>query len=238
MKKLSLFTSLVFLSVLAFSQKQFVVDPNAEMRSINGNFNKIKVSHAIDLYLSQADNISLAVSASEDKYKENIKTVVENNVLKIYYEGDRKWIGKDRKVKVYVSFKNIEELEASGASDIVVAGIIKADHLKLNLSGASDFSGKVDTRNIDVETSGASDLKVSGNANVLTISSSGASDFHGYELETESCVANCSGSSDVEITVSKEISVKASGASNIYFKGSATMKDIQTSGASKVNKRG
>ena len=238
MKKINLLFVLLVVAAAGFAQKQFVVDPNAELRALNGSYNKIKVSNAIDLYLSQSDNESLAVSASEEKFKAGIKTKVENNVLKIYYEGDRNWAGKNRKLKVYVSFRDLRELEASGASDIVVAGILKVDNLKLSLSGASDFKGNIQADRLEVESSGASDITVSGSAKTVTISNSGASDFKGYDFETENCTVNCSGASDVEITVSKEISAQASGASNVYFKGNAVMKNIQASGSSNINKKG
>ncbi|MEO7263642.1 MAG: head GIN domain-containing protein [Ferruginibacter sp.] len=238
MNKIILLVSVMFTNLIGNAQKQFVVDPNAEMRSINGSFNKIKVSNAIDLYLSQADNESLAISASEDRYKGNIKTVVENNTLKIYYEGDRSWLRKGHKVKVYVSFKELDELEASGASDVVIAGTLKAEILKINLSGASDLGGRIEAGYLDVECSGASDINISGHATIVKIRSSGASDFKDYDFVTDNCTVDCSGASDVKITVNKELSGHASGASSVYYNGSAVLKDIQTSGSSKVNKKG
>ena len=84
MKKIWILISCVIISWTANAQKEFVVDANAEMRTISGSFHSIKVSNAIDLYLSQSDQEAIAVSASEDKYKEGIKTVVEDQVLKIY----------------------------------------------------------------------------------------------------------------------------------------------------------
>lgn len=238
MNKIILLVSVMFTNLIGNAQKQFVVDPNAEMRSINGSFNKIKVSNAIDLYLSQADNESLAISASEDRYKGNIKTVVENNTLKIYYDGDRNWLGKGRKLKVYVSFKELDELEASGASDVVIAGTLKAEILKINLSGASDLGGRIEAGYLDVECSGASDINISGHATIVKIRSSGASDFKDYDFVTDNCTVDCSGASDVKITVNKELSGHASGSSSVYYNGSAVLKDIQTSGSSKVNKKG
>ena len=48
-------------------------------------FSGIKVSGGIDVYLSQGDDYSLAVSASEEKYRDNIKTEVRNGILVISY---------------------------------------------------------------------------------------------------------------------------------------------------------
>ena len=237
----NIFCLLFFITAIMFSaeaQKQFVVDANAEMRSLNGSFNKIKVSNAINLYLSQSSTESIAVSASEDKFKAGIKTVVENNVLKIYYDGERSWSGRNRKMKVYVSFKNIDELQASGASDIIVAGTLEVQSLSLNLSGASDFKGDIKANTLSLNLSGASDVTISGTVKQLNIESSGASDVKGYELTADICNASVSGASDVNITVNKELTAHASGASSVNYKGDAVIKDMHSSGASSINKRG
>ena len=237
----NIFCLLFFITAIMFSaeaQKQFVVDANAEMRSLNGSFNKIKVSNAINLYLSQSSTESIAVSASEDKFKAGIKTVVENNVLKIYYDGERSWSGRNRKMKVYVSFKNIDELQASGASDIIVAGTLEVQNLSLNLSGASDFKGDIKANTLSLNLSGASDVTISGTVKQLNIESSGASDVKGYELTADICNASVSGASDVNITVNKELTAHASGASSVNYKGDAVIKDMHSSGASSINKRG
>lgn len=237
----NIFCFLFFITAILFSaeaQKQFVVDANAEMRSLNGSFNKIKVSNAINLYLSQSSTESIAVSAAEDKFKAGIKTVVENNVLKIYYDGERSWSGRNRKMKVYVSFKNIDELQASGASDIIVAGTLEVQSLSLNLSGASDFKGDIKANTLSLNLSGASDVTISGTVKQLNIESSGASDVKGYELTADICNASVSGASDVNITVNKELTAHASGASSVNYKGDAVIKDMHSSGASSINKRG
>ena len=239
MKKIILSLTIMAFAVFAQAQnKAFVNDANAEQRTVNGSFNSIKVSGGIDLYLSQFDTESIAVSASEDKYKEHIKTVIENNTLKIYYEGDRLWNTGNKKLKAYVSFKNLEKLQASGASDVQVAGTINVPSLQLEMSGASDFKGAVKTQSLKLELSGASDATISGVTNAVYIHSSGASDFKGYDLVTDVCSAKASGASDIHITVNKELSADASGASDISYKGNAVIKDQHSSGASSIGRKG
>lgn len=237
MKKFSCSLIVLFLSGCLFAQKQFVVDENAEMRRIEKSFTSIKVSGSIDLYLSQSDNEAVAVSASEEKFKQNIKTVVENNVLRIYYDGEKNW-SKNRKLMVYVSFINIDAIDASGASDIVIAGSLKAASLNLQLSGASDFSGVVNVASLKINLSGSSDVSISGTATNLDIESSGASDVKGYDLVTDNCTAKASGASDINVTVNKELNAHASGASNIFFRGQGVIKGMQSSGGSTIARKG
>ncbi len=238
MKKILLSILVLGCSYFTIAQKALVNDPNAEQRTLNGSFTAIKISGGIDLYLSQYETESIAVSASEEKYRNNIKTVVENNTLKIYYDGDKMWSSGNKKLKAYVSFKTLQKLQASGASDVQVAGAITSSSLVIDMSGASDFKGTVQVNDLSLELSGASDATISGTAKTVTIESSGASDVKGYNLETEVCNAKASGASDINITVNRELSANASGASDISYKGTGVIKDQHSSGSSSISKKG
>lgn len=238
MKKI--FASILLSGAVFFAsaQKDIINDPDAEVRSINGSFSSIKISGGIDLYLSQGDE-AVAVSASEGKYKDAIKTEVINGLLRIYFDGDKGWNNwKNRNLRVYISFKNLEKVEASGACDVKVSGVITVPSLFLNMSGASDFKGAVQVTDLKLNLSGASDVTIKGTAEKVTIESTGASDVKGYELTTDFCSAKASGASDINITVNKELTANASGASDINYKGSAVVKEQHASGASSVEKKG
>jgi hypothetical protein len=240
MKKLMATVFIYSFALMALAQKEIVNDANAELRTVNGSFSSIKISGGIDLFVSQGENEAVAVSATEQKFKNDIKTVVENNTLRIYYEGDKSWntSWKNKKLRVYVSFKNLEKIEASGACDVQVSGIIKTTSLVLNMSGASDFKGRVQLENLKMDLNGASDVKIGGTATTVKIESSGASDVNGYDLVTDFCTAKASGASDISITVNKELTAIASGASDISYKGNAQVKEKHANGASSVGKKG
>jgi len=232
------------LSIITFSllvvaaNAQQINDPNVEVRQLKG-FNSIKVSNAIDLYLSQGTDEAVAVSADKVSLRNHIKTSVEDGVLKIWYEntGDGFKFG-NRKLKAYVSVKNLIRLQASGASDVVIAGKLTGNDLSIEMNGASDIKGNLDLKSLYLKLSGASDATISGKVVTLKIDANGASDLKGYELETDNCTAEASGASDIKITVNKELSAKASGASGVYYKGSGVIRDIKTSGSSNISKKG
>jgi Putative auto-transporter adhesin, head GIN domain len=239
MKKIIASVFFAGIVLMAHAQKEIVNDANAEVRTISGSFNSIKISGGINLFLTQSDEEAVAVSAADDKFKEGIKTVVEDNILKIYYFGERSWNNfKNKNLRVYVSFKELQKLDASSACDIQVAGSIKVSSLTLSLSGASDFKGAVNVGELKIGASGASDVTIKGIAASVRIETTGASDVKGYDLVTELCTASASGASDINITVNKEIKASASGASDISYKGSAEIKESHASGASSVSKKG
>lgn len=236
MKKV--FFSILILAVAAVTtaQTKEVNDPNAEVRNVK-DFHGIKVSHAIDLYLSPSDNEVVAVSAVNAEYRNKIKTEVQNGILRIWYDNPQKWSRGDKKLKAYISFKTLDKLQASGASDIRVTGTIKSNDLDINLSGASDFDGAVQVISLTIDLSGASDMTVNGSATTIQIEVSGASEFKGYDLTSDNCSAKASGASDIRVTVNKELSAHASGASGVYYKGNGVVRDIKTNGASSVSKK-
>lgn len=234
MKKILFVLMIMFLSVQIWAQQEIVVDPHASLRTVNGDFSSIRITGGIDLYLSQSDEVAIAVSAAEDKFKDAIKTTIDNGVLTIYYSGDKGWNSGKKSLRVYVSFTKLEKLNASGACDVVVSGSITVPVLDMQLAGACDFKGMVKVNSLKLDLRGASDVKISGTANTVNIESAGASDVKGYELVTEICNVKASGASDINITVNKELNANASGASDIYYKGSALIKEQHSSGASSI----
>ena len=239
MKKIFFAFSLVLISSLSVIAQKAINDPNAERRSAKG-YHGVEVSGGIDLFLSQGEE-AVAVSASESKYRENIKVEVKDGILKIWYDSKSMlnvdW-NSNRKLKAYVSYKTLDQLGASGGSDVSVDGSIKTAKLSMNISGGSDFNGSVEVNDLSLDATGGSDATISGSARNLDIEASGGSDVKGFSLSADICNLEASGGSDISITVNKELSANASGGSDISYKGNATIKEMKSSGSSSVRKTG
>jgi hypothetical protein len=239
MKKIFSFLLLAVLVSSVHAQKT-INDANAEQRQLSG-FHAIRISNAFDVYITQGNEDAVAVSASNSEYRERIKTSVDNGVLVIRFEEDKKfwkgWNSDKQKLKAYISVKKLDKLSVSGACDVFMEEGISAEDLTIIFSGASDLKGKVNAKNLFVDINGASDITLSGNAVNLKVEASGASDFKGFELVTNYCDAKATGASSVSITVNKELTANATGASDIRFKGEGLIRDIKTSGASSVSRK-
>ena len=237
MKKFFSIVCLLTLFICTSAQK-VINDPNIEVRKI-GSFTGISVSHGIDMYLSHGDE-AVAVSAEKLEHRDRIKTEVVNGILKIWYDAKTGFpvnIGDGKRLRAYVSYKTLKNIDASGGSDVSVDGTIKTSEFRLHVSGGSDFNGMIETENLRVNQSGGSDIKISGKATTLSVHASGGSDFNGFGLITEVCDLEASGGSDIEVTANKELSAEASGASDIHYKGKPNVKEAKASGASEVKAR-
>jgi hypothetical protein len=233
---------LSFLLIITFSasaqNKTVINDKNVEARSVKG-FHAIKVSNGIDLYLSYGDEAA-AVSAAEIKYRDKIKTEVENGVLKIWFDQDLSSqiiFTNKRNLRAYVSYKELDAITASSGSDIIVDGLIKANKLSMKISSGSDFKGNIEVNELSVNQSSGSNILMGGKAVNVYIEASSGSDFNGYNLTAEVCTAKCSSGSDINITVIKELNAKASSGSNISYKGNPPLVNVTKSSGGSVAKR-
>ncbi|PWT97093.1 MAG: DUF2807 domain-containing protein [Bacteroidetes bacterium] len=238
MKKLLAFM-LFSASLAGFSQDSKVVnEKNAQERKVSG-FHAVHVSHGIDLVLTPGTSEKVVISASDPELTNKILTEVKDGVLKIYIENQNwnwHW-GKNTRMVAYVSYKQIDDLDASGGSDIKVEGTISGERLSLDISGGGDFNGKVNVKKLNVDVSGGGDLTISGNATDVDIDVSGGGEFKGSGLVTDNCSIDASGGSDISITCNKSLSVESSGGSDVYYKGTAVIKKSNTSGGGSVTRR-
>jgi frataxin-like iron-binding protein CyaY len=218
------------------SAQKKIHDPNAELRMAK-NFHAIHISGGIDLYLSEGEE-AVAVSASESKFREKIKVTVADGVLKIWYDDNSSIVMSAQKnLKAYVSFRDLDLLKASSGCDIKVEGRITGKIFKMHISSGSDFDGKIEVDELEVEQHSGADIVISGSSRMLTINATSGSDFNGNDFKADICRVDAKSGSDVSVTVSVELSVKASGSSDVHYRGGAVIKNVSANSGSSVKRR-
>ncbi len=234
-----------------------IYDENVEVRKLS-NFTSIRVSNAIELYISQSNKTEVAVSAKSVEYRNRVITEVDGGTLIIRMADNRwwKWGNEDYKIKAYVSVKDLYAITASGATNIKIVNGLSSEKLKINLSGASDLKGDIKAGTLMADLSGASNFKATLQANALSVQASGACNFEAsgsgddlivdvsgasslkmYDYIVKGASVDASGASSVKVNVSGILKVHATGASSIDYKGSASIKEMHSSGASSVKHR-
>lgn len=235
-----LFISLItFMSLSTFAQDKTIVnDANAEKRSLSSAFTAITVSDGVDLYLTQGTEESIAVSASEQKYMDRFKTVVEEGNLKIYFDNKGlNWLGSERrKLKAYVSFKTLEKLHASSGAGVNMKSLLTVNKLECSFTSGAQFTGEVNIAQLTVSQNRGSSFEISGKTGELQVDVSSGAIFKGYELAVDFCEAKASSGGGVRITVNKELNAKANSGGAIRYKGAAVIKDLNVSSGGMVKK--
>ncbi len=212
-------------------------DNGRQTRQLSG-FHGISVSSGIDLSLTQKNVEEVFVEANSDDL-DKIITKVEDGILKIYIK-DKSWFGfnwNKEPRKVYVSFKNLDKLDASAGSDVNSSSVLKLDKLDLEVSSGSDVRLELDARQLRVNASSGSDVSLNGKAQVADFSASSGSDITAGDLETIKCSANVSSGSDISINVTEELKADASSGGGIKYSGNPKVKNIRKSSGGDVDGR-
>jgi hypothetical protein len=203
----------------------------SEVRDV-GSFDQLSVGGAFDVYLTQGDSESVRVEADENLLP-LVETIVRNGRLVVR---SRENIGEAKELNVYITFKNLTEIEASGACEIEGKGQLTFGALTLNGSGASEVDLTLTANRIEGEYSGASEVDLEGSADVCDFRLSGASELDAQELVVGQMSIDLSGASEAAVQVTQKLKVDASGASSVVYTGDPAV-DQHTSGASSVRKK-
>jgi hypothetical protein len=210
----------------------------SETRTLD-SFSSIEVEDAIHVYITQGDVEEVKVETNTS-YLPHVKTKVNSSVLEISVDKKPFMLLPQRHhdINIYITVKSLTGVDASGASEVSCSGNIETESFNINLSGASEFScSSLNTNTITIDGSGASEIKLTGITKTLSVSSlSGASELSALNFISENAYLELSGASEATINVTTDLNVKASGASEVKYKGDPINIKQDLSGASQLIK--
>lgn len=229
------------LSVILISSCDFVggkrVDGNGNVTTqarTASNFSGVDVSGAIDVYLTNDPGYSVKVETDQN-LQELVEVYTSGNLLRIHTK-DGYNLHSSGAVKVHVSAPVFNRLEASGACKIRTQNkIVGTEKLDIGMSGACEIELDLNSPEVTIDASGACIAKLRGETKNLRVQGSGSTNIRAFELMTENADLDLSGAGTAEIFASQKINAGASGATDIRYKGNATI-NSNTSGAASVKK--
>ncbi|KXB08216.1 hypothetical protein AKJ55_01320 [candidate division MSBL1 archaeon SCGC-AAA382M17] len=235
-KLLIITTTLIAATVLQFNTATAKIsgDDKKENRKVSA-FSKISMTVAGDLYLTQGDEYKLVIEGDED-ILDDIETIVSGDRLKIKYNKPFGFSWNSKKVKIYVTTKEVEELSVSGSGDIIAKTAIKNDDIAFNISGSGEIEIEdLETTDINASISGSGDISLGGRkaAESLEINISGSGELHASNMEIRRAVISISGSGSCDVYISENLEVDVSGSGKVRYKGKPVI-DADISGSGKV----
>lgn len=234
-KSISLFT-LILLSVSAFSQVTKKTLELAEFKSIYNN-------SSYTVYLKQTNKQEVNVEALTEIY-ELTTFSVENGILLINVE--RKPDNPNKSVwakiddiklnatqKVYISVKNLAELQVNGSGKIVSENSLAAGSLALSIGGSGSMDLDIKGDQLKVEVSGSGKLALRGYATACDAILSGSGNLIAFDCPLETAKVKISGSGSAEINVTTTLDAYVAGSGSVKHKGNTknTAKKVFGSGS-------
>lgn len=207
-----------------------VVEDSRDIASFTG----VQVSSGIDVYLSQGNDFDVVVEADEN-LQEVILTEVEGKMLIV--KTDRVNIRSAKAKKVHVTLPELTALKISSAGDCIGQTPFTCQDLRISISSAGDLSLDVEADRIDLDISSSGDASLSGKAREFNVSLSSAGDLNAFDLIAEKVEVDVSSAGDARVHASDEISMQASSAGNIYYRGDARVVHSSSSSAGSISHR-
>lgn len=220
-----LFGFLLFTPLLLEAQER-------ETRDLKG-FSALSVSHGIDLFVRQGNDTEVVVKADADIIDQVSTTVTEQELKITMKKGSyQKW-WKNQRIEVYVTMPDLRSIAASGGAD-VEAEDLDLRELSIKSSGGADVKLSLNVGQISIASSGGSDVDLAGKAQEMTVKLSGGSDLNARDFVVEIGDVVTSGGADANIHVTGELSMRASGASDINYRGKPQVLLSKSSGAADI----
>ncbi len=230
---LATFTSLTHTSI-AQTTKKVLELPEFKGIYVNSNYT---------IYLKQTNKQEVTVEALTEIFSvTDIK--VENGILMVNVErkpdnpNKSLWAKIDDvkfnpTMKLYVSVKNINDLQVNGGGKIVSENSIATDYVSVGVSGSGSMDVDLKGNTIKAEVSGSGTLTLRGYATSIDALVSGTGGLNGFNCVLETAKAKVSGSGECQLNVTNTLDALVLGSGKVKHKGNtkSAQKKIYGSGS-------
>ena len=187
-----------------------------ETRMIDG-FTGVVSEGSFDVEIVPSTEFSVILQADENLIQ-YIRTRVSGNTL-ILDQGTRKCLQSDNPIRITVHLPAVDYLNLTG-SGMITGDNLEGDELRVELTG----SGVIDLRGLNVGEldaliTGSGEMVFWGMATDADLDITGSGEIKAFHLETVNCIANISGSGNMQVKVEKSLKAYISGSGSIFYQG-------------------
>jgi hypothetical protein len=239
MKKMLAFYAFMVMTSVTFAQttKKTLELPEFKGIYVNSNYT---------VYLKQTNKQEVTVEALTEIFSvTDIK--VENGILMINVErkpdtqNKSLWakiddIKLNPTMKLYVSVKNINDLQVNGGGKILSENSIAADYVTLGVSGNGSMDVDIKGNTIKAEVSGSGTMTLRGYGTSVDALVSGSGQINGFNCPVETAKVKVSGTGTAQLNVSNNIDAVVLGSGQVKHKGNTKTAQKKIYGSGSVDR--
>jgi hypothetical protein len=203
----------------------------SEDRSIDSDFETIKVQQGITVFLTQEDATELKVEADENII-DLLITEVRDNELKIYFE---KNVYRAKARNVYLTTNSISNIKTSSGASVKSENSIQTSKLSLRSSSGSSIRVSVNAEEVTSDASSGANIRIEGKTNSFSASASSGSSIDADKLESTNAYSKASSGANIDLNVTGTLTAKASSGGDIDYEGSPSDVNKNTSSGGSVS---
>lgn len=231
-----LLTSLAGLFLAGFSHAQNDKNKDDKRETIEGNgktvtrevsvssFNALQASGVYELKLSQGDKESVKIEADENLqeyftvHNEGSKLVIDMEKLK------NKNLKNSGKMRVYVTFKNLKELDLKTVGNVSSEKQLSFEDLDLNTKSVGDVDLNLTAKKLDLQSSSVGNVRLKGKATEAVVKHSGVGSLQAGNFVVQTMNIENTGVGSAEVNAEKDLKVKDSFLGKVSNRGNANVR--------------
>ena len=190
------------------------------------SFDELKASGIYELKLSQGDKESVKIEADENLQDYfNVKN--EGNKLVIDTKKfENKNLKTKNKMRVYVTFKKLKELDLSTIGNVASDEPLKFDDLEVNNKSVGHVDLDLTANKLDLTNTSVGNVKLSGKAQNAVVKNSGVGSLEAGTFVVQTMNIENSGVGSAEVNAEKNLKVKDSFLGKVRNKGAAPVRKM------------
>ena len=241
MKAIALSFACILVSVLflACEKDDVHIIPSDNVITVThpvSDFNDLNISDPFKAYVTFSQTEPELRIEANDNLHALIEVEQSNGKLSIRLEDNTNISGGPAVLNIFLTTNDIESIKAQGTAQVFLQNQWEGNRVEIELSGASELAGALNADRLYSRLTGACNLELEGNVNEFEIKADGASNMEGFDFATNDFTADLEGGCNVYVTVQGKLSVEASGASTVYYKGNGIVEEQDLSGGSQIIK--
>lgn len=186
-------------------------------------FHSIQLNDNVNLYLVQSNQQKLEMEAGKNLMNQIVTEVTEDSILVIRNNNTCNWVRSyDKPINVYLSLKELRNIEYRSVGDITNSDTLRADSLQIDIyEGAGNIELTLRTVVCEVNLHyGTANVVLNGLSNANIFYQLGAGKIDASNLLSGNVYLRNWSSNDMLIWATNFLSVEIKGLGNVYYKGS------------------
>jgi hypothetical protein len=190
------------------------------------SFDALKASGVYELKLSQGDKESVKIEADENLqeyfnvHNEGAQLVVEMKKL------EHKNFKSTNKIRVYVTFKNLKEMDLSTVGNVAAEESLAFDNLNINNKSVGNIDLKLTANSLDLKNKSVGNVKLSGKAENAVVKNNGVGSLQAGSFVVQTMNIENTGVGAAEVNAQKDLKVKDSFLGQVKNRGAAPMRKM------------
>jgi len=202
-----------------------------EVRDVE-EFDGIKASRGINVYITQGNEIKVVVRA-DDNLLDAIETEVNGDVLIVRSTA---MIRNAESFKVFVTVPELELIQASSGSNVFSETTIRSNNLELSSSSGANLTLDLDAEDVPASASSGANIMLDGLAGDFEAKVSSGANIKASDMKSKNAELKASSGGNIWISVQKQLEAHASSGGNIHYSGELSEMNINTSSGGNVVK--